>query len=300
MSEVKRPVAPADFEQFWQLTLERLLEQDTDKQTRNEVLLGDGTAYLNVGFDSLENCRIEGYACLWQDKPRPLIIYTNGYNGQYVERQNWAKRGVNVFGFDTRGFGRSKNALSLSPYGHILTGIEDKNTSILRGAVCDYIQAIRVAKALLNHEPTRVVFYGFSFAGAMAIQAAAVSQMADIVVAGVPTFGWQEKRHSLHILGSAEEVNQYLASHPLKRSSVMSVLNYFDTLHFAEKLKCPTLVGVGKKDEVVPSETVMAIIENLRCPHRFSVFKESHGPRDDVIWAPFIKELIDISKSGGI
>ena len=298
MKEVKLPACPPDFEQFWRLTLAELIGEKENIQRNNETLLEDGLSYASVRFRSFESCEIEGYQCFWQDKPRPLIIYTNGYNGEYIERQNWAKRGVNVFGFDTRGFGRSKASLSLSNYGHILTGIEDRSTSILRGAVCDYIQAVRVAKSLLKHEPTRVIFYGFSFAGAMAIQSAAISQLADVVVAGVPTFGWQEQRHALPILGSAQEVNKYLECYPEKYESVMSVLNYFDTLHFAERLNCPTLIGVGEKDDVVPSETVMAIIDRLNCHHDYRVFRESHGPRDDVIWAPFIKQLIDISVIG--
>ena len=36
----------------------------------------------------------------------------------------------------------------------------------------------------------------------------------------------------------------------------MVVLRYFDPLNFAQDIRCPSLVGLSRKDEVVPPETV--------------------------------------------
>ena len=34
----------------------------------------------------------------------------------------------------------------------------------------------------------------------------------------------------------------------------MVVLRYFDPLNFAQDIRCPSLVGLSRKDEVVPPE----------------------------------------------
>jgi cephalosporin-C deacetylase len=295
---VKLPKIPTDFDKFWADTLVELEQQPLMYKQFNERELCQNLQYANVEYLSLHSTKIMGFSCIWHDKPRPLIIFTNGYNGQYKEQLSWAKTGVNVLGFDTRGFGRSAPYTQVSGDGHILTGIQTPHESILRGAVCDFIQAEKLAKKMIPFPASKVIFYGFSFSGGMAIQAAAVSQRPDIVVSGVPTFAWHEKRNSLPIGGSAAEVQRFLRRNPDKRNQVMSTLNYFDTLHFAEKLRCPTLIGIGLEDTIVPSETVFPITAKLQNEHQLRIFAKSHSEEDDIIWQPFINEMMLLAKEG--
>jgi cephalosporin-C deacetylase-like acetyl esterase len=67
-------------------------------------------------------------------------------------------------------------------------------------------------------------------------------------------------------------------------------------VHFASRLTCPTLIGVGLSDPIVPPETVIAIASQLRCRHIIRQFPESHGDRDKALWEPFQAEVLALSK----
>jgi cephalosporin-C deacetylase len=57
----------------------------------------------------------------------------------------------------------------------------------------------------------------------------------------------------------------------------MVVLRYFDPVNFAGLVRCPTLVGVGLIDEVVPAPTVLAIAAHLGGPYELMRFPVSHS-----------------------
>ena len=43
----------------------------------------------------------------------------------------------------------------------------------------------------------------------------------------------------------------------------MHTLSYFDTINLADRVGCRALVGVGSCDDVVPAETVYAIVNHM-------------------------------------
>lgn len=295
---LKMPQCPEDFDRFWQKTLQELSAVDADICCYKKQDINNKLSLYQLSFLSLDNILIKGYALLWNDVSRPLVIHTHGYNSSVAVETKWAEAGVNVIGFDTRGFGDSSKGINVNEQGYILTEIEFVEKSILRGAVCDFVQAARVGKHLLNHLPSRTIFKGFSFAGAMAIQAASISDEADLVVAGAPTFAWHAMRRQMKIKGSGKEVIDFLNQHPFLENKVMNTLNYFDTLHFAARLKCPVLLGVGLRDEVVPAKTVLALIDKVKGPMISREFPESHGLNDEVIWQAFYDEFLTYALEG--
>ena len=62
----------------------------------------------------------------------------------------------------------------------------------------------------------------------------------------------------------------------------MVVLRYFDPLNFAQDIRCPSLVGLSRKDEVVPPETVLAMVAHLRAPYELMWFpiSDSDSPEE--------------------
>ena len=99
--------------------------------------------------------------------------------------------------------------------------------------------------------------------------AEALAGVADLLAVAVPTFGWAEGRRLLASAGSAAEINRYLERRPEHAAEdLMVVLRYFDPVNFAGQVVCPTLVGVGMVDEVVPAPTVLAIADRLGGPTR--------------------------------
>lgn len=140
---------PEDFDAFWDSTRLQLEHLDPAIDRRpGPAAPFPGAVQETVSFASLGLARVSAMLLRWEDDtPRPLVIGSHGYGGQCRARWDWARRGVNVFSVDIRGFGISRDALPHpSRWGYVLTGIESPETSVIRLAVCDYMQSARVAR----------------------------------------------------------------------------------------------------------------------------------------------------------
>ena len=291
---------PTGFLGFWGSTVAELAEIAPDPEILPAQARDDGLTLHRLAYTSLGGIRIRGYLLRSiSGQPCPLVVHAHGYEDRYEHRIDWARRGLNVFGFDARGFGRSTSAIAISEDGYLLTGIESPATSILRGAVADYLQSVRVATNLLGDDVGTLGYYGFSFGGALALMAAAMSRDVDFVVLGQPTFGWNEERRRLALGGSALQVKQYVEKFRWRRDTVTDTRRYFDTLNFAPLIRAPTLVGIGLDDDVVPSRTVLAIVNYMHCPLEVRLLPVSHSedPRE-LRWQEFHEEWLDYFANG--
>ena len=270
---------PPDFEEFWRKTRAEL---SAVKPEVCRLPVPDKCRpffeFSTLTFRSLGGIEITGYSIAGhEDEPRPLIVHSHGYGSRCDVQWKWAEQGFNVVGIDIRGFGRSAAAVPvLSRWGYVLTGIASPETSILRGAVCDYLRAMNIARDLFAGRTLRCVTYGFSFAGGLALMAEALGGASDLLVVGVPTFGWTEGRYFLVKSGSGAEIARYLKERPEDTEDVMLVLRYFDAMNFAGMISCNTLIGLGLRDPVVPAETVYSIANHLTASCEIMEFPVSH------------------------
>jgi cephalosporin-C deacetylase-like acetyl esterase len=293
---------PEDFSAFWRSTRMQL-EQIAPGIEHHSLMPGKvpGIRAEIVSFLSLGHVRISAYYLRWQDdQPRPLVISSHGYGNQCRPRWDWASQGVNVLSVDIRGFGISKSALSNpSRWGYVLTGIETPETSVIRAAICDYMQAARVGRQLCQEQMSKLVFEGVSFSGGLALMSQAILQQADLLAIGVPTFGWAEGRNLFVKSGSGAEVSRYLAQRPDHVEDTMLVLRYFDAVNFADKINCPVLLALGLKDDVVPAKTVYAIANHLHVPYELIEFPVSHsdGPEEQQ-WKQFESYWLELALHG--
>ncbi|MDX1387377.1 MAG: acetylxylan esterase, partial [bacterium] len=188
---------PVDFQSFWDKTLSELAKVPSALEQIPQGVPGEENIFHEaLSFDSLGKAKISGYRLGWKDEAkRPLVIHAHGYQSQCEVRWDWARKGLNVLGVDIRGFGKSADAVPrLSHWGYILTGRESPEGFILRGAVCDYLRAVQVGRELFQGNIERLVLHGISFAGGLALIAEALAPAADLLVLGVPSFGWVEGR----------------------------------------------------------------------------------------------------------
>ena len=233
----------------------------------------EGARVLPVRFASFDGCDIQGFLITLDDLDRagppptrrPLVVTTHGYNSQcnpVLEARHAAACRADLFCFDVRGFGLSRNDCPVDPRGYVLTGLANPRSSILRGAVCDFVRAAQVG-TLLEAGRGGTVFHGRSFGGSLALMAQVVSGLADYLAVAVPTFGWTAGRRRMARGGSGQEINDHLTRHPSDEAAMMRTLAYFDTVNFADRVRCRALVGVGLQDEVVPPATVYAIANHM-------------------------------------
>jgi len=287
---------PTTFDQFWNSTLRELENLPIEYQTKHQQTIDEISCY-SLTYPSLDKLPVNGYLLEHNgNAKRPVVIHTHGYNGQCDTMWSWAEKGLNVVGIDLRGFGRSREAITTHPEGWILTGLDNPKTSILRGAICDYLRAIDIARDYYKENTNRTIYYGFSLAGTMAMVAASLTNYAGFVSAGVPSLGWMEGRRSLVRAGSGQEVNRYIRHYSEKEDAIMKTLSFFDTAHFAERITAPTLVGIGKKDIIVPAETVWPIVQRLQCSHVVREFPYSHSNQpEEILWKEFEEEWLGLA-----
>ena len=293
---------PDDFSAFWKSTYAQLQQIDVDIERHPyEPQESPDIAAEIVSFNSLGKARISAYFLQWQDdQPRPLVINSHGYGGRCRPRWEWAKQGVNVLSVDIRGFGISESALPHpSRWGYVLTGIETPETSVIRQAVCDYMQAAHVGQELCNNRVRSTVYEGVSFSGGLALMAQAISQQADLLAIGVPTFGWAEGRNLFVQSGSGAEISKYLAQRPDHVEDTMVVLRYFDAVNFADQVDCPVLLALGLEDDVVPAKTVYAIANHLHVAYELLEFPVTHsdGPEEEQ-WEQFESYWLKLALDG--
>lgn len=292
---------PPDLWAFWSATIDELAGIPADVRCVARPDPAPAVRGYDMSFASWGNRRIRGYAALWDDpRPRPMIVHAHGYRSQVEPRLQWVRAGCHVVGFDIRGFGRSSDAVPSHAHGGwVLTGAHQPESSVLRGAVCDYVRAAQAATHL-GVPVLRRVSHGVSLAGGLAAMAEAVSPQADLLVLGVPTFGWTEGRRLLVERGSGAEVAEFLEAHPqYPEEDLQAVLSYFDTALLAPVIRCPTLIGIGRVDRVVPYASVRAIADRMRAPVEVMTFPVSHdsGPLMDE-WERFDRRWLDLALHG--
>ena len=284
---------PDGFFPFWAETLAALAGVPANPRLGLAVTSPEGARIVPVRFASFSGCDVQGFL-ITLDEPderretgslatRPLVVTTHGYNGQcnpVLEARHTATCGADLFCFDVRGFGLSRAACPVDSRGYILTGLTDPRTSILRGAVCDYVRAAEVAQRL-GAGGGGVVFHGRSYGGALALLAQGLTSGADYLAVALPTFGWLEGRRQLVTRGSGQEINAHLARHPRLEAAATATLRYFDTVNVADRITCPTLMGVARQDEVVPAATVYAIANHMDPPPQIVELPVGHSTDED-------------------
>jgi cephalosporin-C deacetylase len=293
---------PPDFDRFWHATLQALDAVDPDV-TSTPLLVDPLGIELNLlTFRSFAGAPISMYLASWRDgRPRPVVVHSHGYRDDGPEIQmEWARAGLNVAGVDIRGYGRSRQTCQRqSPWGWALTGLSSPETSILRGAVCDFVRGVTLARERLDGHAVRIVVHGQSFAGGLAVMAEGIRPQGDLLALAVPTLGWAEGRLFFVKGGSGLEIVRYLDRFPECAEDVMGTLRYFDPINFAGRVACPTLVGVGLVDSITPPETVYPIANHLQVPHEVLEFAVSHSKLpEEKLWVRFDQRWMELGLQG--
>ncbi len=70
-------------------------------------------------------------------------------------------------------------------------------------------------------------------------------------------------------------------------------------MNFAAAVRCPTLVGLGLEDDVVPAPTVYAIANHLGGPHEIIRLPVTHTERpEEKLWDQFEAHWLNLAVKG--
>ena len=267
---------PSDFDEFWQQAqseLERvplsiLVERSGLRSTP------DVDAY-EVTFASVGGLQIFGWLCIPTGPGRHagLVVYP-GYSGSPSLPRAWARQGYAVLQVSPRGHHMSDGVFRPGFPGLMTSGIDDPRTYAYRGLYCDAWRAVDVLLSRPEVDPDRVGVTGGSQGGALSLIATAGRPQVRCVAADVPFM--TSIRDGIR-LGSSypyEEVKDYLRLQPQLEERVLSTLDYVDTVNFSDRIRVPTLLSVGLRDDICPPQTAFGLYNRLTSPKDVRVYPD--------------------------
>jgi cephalosporin-C deacetylase len=194
----------------------------------------------------------------------PCLLMLHGYGGNKGSIANYAKylmMGFAVIALDTRGHGDSGNGSY--PAGGtgawVTQGILDPLKYYYRHVYMDVIRAVDVLETLPEIDQERIVIYGVSMGGGIALAVAGLDTRPSFVIADVPNMCDLPVAIQLKMEGSLTQVEQFLRQYPEQLKQVFKTLSFFDNKNLAENISCPVRISSGGKDLICPPQTIYGV-----------------------------------------
>lgn len=207
-----------------------------------------GLVYRDVWFDSEPGVRLHGW-WIEHGAPRATVLYCHGNAGSLGSRveifRYFQRLKVNVFAFDYRGYGRSDGRPSE------------------QGVLADARAAHDILISEIEESPERILLFGHSLGGAIAIDCALHRPGAGLVVQSSFT----------NVREMARARFPGLPLHLVAR-------NHFRSVDKVAKLEMPKLFIHGTADETIPVSLGRRLFEQAAAPKEW--YEVPHAGHNDV------------------
>ncbi|MCA9114791.1 MAG: acetylxylan esterase [Planctomycetaceae bacterium] len=266
-----RTPRPADFDSFWQETLETLAEVPLDVRLEQNRLRSTPTVDVyDVHYRSWGGLEVFAWYCVpagaaaAQQADLPGLILPPGYIGDPVIPKRWAELGYAAIAPAPRGKVRSRDLCNPGYPGLLTSNLTDRSTYTYRGFYLDVLRCLDVLQSRPEVDRARVGVHGASQGGALAIIVPALAPEAVCCASsGVPYLADQLGAIELTRTYPYQELADYLRLYPERREAVEQTLAYFDVRHFGPRVTCPIIVSLGLQDNIVPPETCRVAFDSL-------------------------------------
>ncbi len=208
-----------------------------------EVNPGDfQLVYEDVFFNAADNAELNGWYVPAKDS-RITVVFCHGNGGNISHRIDkidlFNEMGADIFIFDYRGFGKSRGRSSEE------------------GLYADVLAACRYARKKNPHN--RLVIYGESLGGAIAMDAASRGEVDGLVLEAAFT----------NIRDMSHKLYPFLPT--------VFLQTRFDSLDKMPKVKCPKLIMHSPADDVVPYEMGKRLFAAAAEPKTFLEISGQHN-----------------------
>ncbi len=253
LEAITAPPAIAGFDTFWRATRAAADAVPLNLTREASTVPVPGWRQSIIHFDSLGGFRI-GAWLLEPDVPcRAGIVVGHGYGGREappVIDPNWpqAERAV-LLAPCMPGFHLSAVAgVPGDGARHVVLGIDDPDTYILRFCVAALWTSTRALATLHPETAGRLAYEGGSFGGGRGALAAPWEPLWSCARRDVPTFGHHPWRLRCPCTGSGESVRKLHAQRP----EIARTLGFFDAAVAATRARMPGFIVPALFDPAVP------------------------------------------------
>jgi cephalosporin-C deacetylase len=256
---------PADFEQYWQQTLDDLARHATRPDLELLPLRSTDFATLyGVRLTSLGPYRLFGYLSLPTGMgPFPAIYYAPKYQSvlEIIPQgtANLQRSAYITFALAGRGQRHADAPYAAMFPGLLTEGIDDAESYIFRGLVADSVRGLEFLLTRPELDPTRLVVVGNDLA---LITAALHPEATQVVTTPALFFRTAEitPRTQAYPL---EEINDYLRTFPDKAATIYQTLAYFDLATFAPRVRATTLLMAGPPGSALDAQSLAPLVTAL-------------------------------------
>lgn len=274
-----RDSAPSDFIEFWK---KQLLNEVTGVSPEYQLMEKE-FGLIGVSCHELKMISFDGseiYSKLLfpkQDTPCPVVFKFHGYQGRSADWSDCLKytsQGIGVVMMDVRGqAGKSSDAGQYkgnTVKGHIIRGLEEGPDNLFyRHVYLDIVMLIQLIKGFKQVDETKLISYGESQGGALALVAAALVPEIQKSVIVYPFLSDFRRVLDIDIQTDAySELFRYFKyQDPLceTKNAALRTLSYIDVKNFASMVQADTVFVASMKDDVCPPSTQFAVYNQLTC-----------------------------------
>jgi len=269
---------PADFDQFWDNAKKELAAVPPNfKVTYLPDSTRDNRKVYLFEMKSLDNLTIRGYLTVpkvgGKNKKFAVLLGLPGYQVG-LPPMFGTDNDLAIITLNVRGQGNSRDVIHTQRDEYIFYHIDDKNKYVMRGVIMDCVRAVDFifSRPELNHD--QIMVSGGSMGGFLAIATAAVDHRVALCSAQNPILSDVNNLDG-EVDWPLIDIRKYISARPaLSLSKVMHNLDYFDTKNFATLIKCPTLLGMGLLDPIVPPNNAYVDYNNLSSKKHLIIFRD--------------------------
>jgi cephalosporin-C deacetylase len=257
---------PADFDQYWQQTLDDLAGYAARPEIeRLPLRTTDFATLYGVRLTSRGPYRLFGYLSIPTGKgPFPAIYYAPKYQSvlEIIPQgtANLQRSAYITFALAARGQRNSDTPYAAMFPGLLTEGIDDAEAYLFRGIAADSVRGLEVLLTRRELDPSRVVVVGND----LALITAALHAGATHVVATPALFYRTAELASKTQAYPLEEINDYLRAFPSRVAAVRRTLAYYDLRGFAPRVAATTLLTAGSAGSLLDGQAMAPLVRALQ------------------------------------
>lgn len=279
---------PADFDAFWERGLAELAATEPAVERIEAYVPTPAGRCYDLYFTGTGGARVHAKLLVphGTDKPGPAICTYHGYtiqSDEWFTLHAWASCGFTVASMDCRGQGGlSEDAVPTKGgtlYGHIVKGLDDCPEKLYyRNVFLDAARLVQLVSAMETVDSTRVVTYGGSQGGGLALAAAALAPTVSKCISIYPFLCdyqrvWEMDLARSAYVGISEYFKRFDPMHE-RQAEVFTKLGYIDVQHLAPRIEAEVLHACGLMDTICPPSSQFAAYNKIQSAKRMCIYPD--------------------------